>query len=163
MPELDVAQLPHLDGALWVALPFTPGKPPPSGRLSLVMQRIAKPSASEAWVGLLLDQWTEIIPHATAQTGIAFHYDDPGAEAAHAVLVAVPPKTSAENWDPTDLIAIVNETLDLARMRAVSLEDVGELGQLLPAMFVAAYRDNQLMVTDLTSPAVTVGERSIGP
>ena len=163
MAQLEVAQLPHLDGAQWAALPFTPEKSPPSGRLSLVLQRVAKPGASVPWIGLLLDQWTEIIPSTTAQTGMAFHYDDPGAEAAQAVLVAVPPKMTAENWDPTDLIAIVNETLDLARMRAVSLEDLGEFGQLLPAMFVAAYRDGQLMITDLTSPAVTVGERSVGP
>ena len=70
-------------------------------------------------------------------TGIAYHYDDPRAQAAQAVLVAVPPGGTA-TWDLETLTDVLHETLDLAKLRAVDLELIGGLGQLLPAMLVAA-------------------------
>src|SRR5690606_915082 len=36
--------------------------------------------------GLLLDAWTEAIPRPDTTTGIAFHYDAPGARAPNAIL-----------------------------------------------------------------------------
>src|SRR5262249_20325861 len=117
----DVAQLPHVDGARWVALPFTnQADRPPGGRVSLVLHRPVTPAVTDPWYGLVIDEWPEVIPNAIEHTGLAFHYDDPGAEAAQAVLLAVPP--DATKWDFDSLAAIVNETLDLARMRAVDGE-----------------------------------------
>ena len=77
-----------------------------------------------------------MIPRPTEQSGIAVHYDDPGAEAPQTILLAVPP-TSAPRWDLASLLAILNETLDLAKVRAVDGELLGALGQLLPAIYLA--------------------------
>jgi hypothetical protein len=146
--SLEVAQLPHEADARWVGLPFsTEAERPESGRLSLVLHRAAAPAASEPWVGLLIDEWSELIPARTQDTGVAFHYDDPGAEAAQTVLIAVPP-TQAPTWDLALLLDTLNETLDLAKIRAVDSELV-PLGQLLPAIFLTANPRQDTVSTDL--------------
>lgn len=132
-----VAQLPYEAGARWAALPFADqAHRPRAGRVSVLMQRIASPTADQSWGGFLLDTWVEFIPQPTEQTGIAFHYDDPGAEAPQTILLAVPPG-NARNWDIDSLLAILNETLDLAKVRAVDGELLGALGQVLPAIYLA--------------------------
>ena len=131
-----VVQLPFEAAARWVARPFVDeSQRPRSGRTSILLHRAATPGSTDQWAGLLLDQWVEIIPARDEQTGIAFHYDDPGAEAPQTILVAVPRKP-AKVWDLDSLIATVAETLDLAKIRAVDGELLGELGQLLPAVYL---------------------------
>jgi hypothetical protein len=146
--SLAVAQLPHSPNARWVGLPFaSEADRPPSGRLSLALHRVVAAPASAPWVGLLVDEWNEIIPSPAEDTALAFHYDDPGAEAAQAVLIAVPP-TDAANWDLETLLDTLNETLDLAKLRAVD----GELlpfGQLLPAIYMASNPRTDTVSTDL--------------
>jgi hypothetical protein len=137
-PRHDLAQLPHVPGERWVGLAFgAPAERPPSGRLSLVMHRPAAPAATRAWAGLLIDEWPELIPGPTETTGLAFHYDDPGAEAPQTVLIAVPPGREP-HWTFDTLVEIVGDTLDLAKMRAVDGELLGILGQLLPAIYLSA-------------------------
>lgn len=148
MEGFEVAQLPYADGARWVALPHVGNAPHPPGRLSLVSQRPSRPAATDPWVGLLLDEWAELIPHATAPTGVMFHYDDPGAEAAQAVLVAVPPDPTARVWDPASLVDVLQETLDLATARLVEGEHVGDLGQLVPALYLAFNAPRDTVSTD---------------
>jgi hypothetical protein len=106
--------------------------------LSLALLRAASPAATEAWYGLWLDEWVELIPNAEESTGLAFRYEDPGAEAPQAILLAVPPTEGAETWDEATFVDILNETLDLAKIRAVDTSLLGVLGQLLPAIFFAA-------------------------
>ncbi len=134
---LDVVQLPVAAGSRWGALPFATPADRVSGRLSFVLERVAAPTATDPWYGLVIDEWVELIPSETESTGLTFQYDNPCSEAAQAVLLAVPPVTSAESWDFDSLVDILNETLDMAKMRAVDASQLGELGQLLPAIFFA--------------------------
>jgi hypothetical protein len=158
--SLQVAQLPHAPNARWVGLPFaTEEERPESGRLSLVLHQAAAPATTAPWVGLLVDEWSELIPARTEDTAIAFHYDDPGAEAAQTVLIAVPP-TQALNWDLSTLLDTLNETLDLAKMRAVDGELV-PMGQLLPAIYLATNPSNDAVSTDLHGVLVNVVSASI--
>src|SRR5439155_215173 len=46
--RLDVAQLPHVDGDRWAALPFA-GVPPDGARVSLVLHRAGNPKATDPW------------------------------------------------------------------------------------------------------------------
>jgi hypothetical protein len=138
---LTVAQLEPRAYGRWVALPFELAADrrglavPPSGCVSLVM---AKPlGVTGAWTGVLLDEWTEVIPNARELTGIAFHYDDPGAEAPHAVLVAVPPSEGAP-WTSDSLFETIDETLGLAQVRALGPQALGDLAQVLPAVYLSA-------------------------
>ena len=73
--------------------------------------------------------------------------DDPGAEAPQAVLVAVPPRREG-NWDLETLLAILNETLDMARIRAVDSDVLGPLAQVLPAIVLATNTANDTVSTD---------------
>jgi hypothetical protein len=145
---LTIAQLPHAPDARWIGLPFpSEAERPESGRLSLALHRPVVSAAGDPWVGLLVDEWTDIVPRRVEDTAVAFHYDDPGAEAAQAVLVAVPP-TQAAAWDLASLLDTLNETLDLAKVRAVDGELL-PLGQLLPAIYLAANLRQDTVSTDL--------------
>jgi hypothetical protein len=153
----EVAQLPHVAGARWVASPFaSENERPPSGRVSMVMHREQKPAVGDPWAGLLLDEWPELIPNNSELTGVTFHYDDPGAEAAQAVLIAIPP-TPAKRWDLPTLVDTLHETLDLIKMRAVDGDLLGELGHLLPAVYLAANAAGDTVATDFS------GRRSTDP
>lgn len=147
VPDFALAQLPYTPGARWIALPFTSEDERVSGRTSIVVTAALPPAPGAPWYGLLLDEWVEVIPGTTAQTGVAFHYDDPGAEAPQGVLIAVPPTLSSETWDFDTLVAILDETLELAKIRAVDGELLGDLGQLLPANYLSANAQNEVVST----------------
>jgi hypothetical protein len=145
----NLAQLPHRPGASWVALPPPPGTDHVSGTLSLALHAPLGPAdAAATWYGLFLDEWEETIPNRGEHTGIAFRYENPTGEAAQTILVAVPP-TTAETWDFESLTAIVNETLDLAKARAVDLELLDPIAQLVPAIFLAANAGDDTIATIL--------------
>ena len=87
-PRVSVAQLPFVTGEQWV------GRVAPTDRRTSLLfisanGQTARPDATQAWRGLLLDQWTEVVPSATAQTGLAFHYDSQNSEAPQVILMAV--------------------------------------------------------------------------
>ena len=137
---LSVTQVPHVPNTPWVALPFaTEAARPVSGTLSLALfaGNGPVPVATAQWTGLLLDEWTELIPNRDESTALAFHYDDPGAEAPQAVLIAVPPD-NAENWSLDTVVAVLRETLELAKLRAVDGDLLGVLSQILPTTYLAA-------------------------
>ena len=60
--------------------------------------------------GLLIDEWTELIPAKEETTGIAFHYDRPNSEAPQALLL-VEPTQLAGNWHWNDLVDALTYTL----------------------------------------------------
>jgi hypothetical protein len=147
--EFDIAQVPHVNPARWVGLPFGGEEQrPPAGRVSLALFRVAKPLAADRWCGLLIDEWPETIPARSETTGLTFHYDDPGAEAAQTLLLAVPPRT--ERWDLNTLVAILDETLTLAKIRGVHAELLPDVGQLLPAIYLAANPTGDTVSTEFT-------------
>jgi hypothetical protein len=88
--------------------------------------------------GLLIDEWTEVIPATTKDTGLTFQFDRPDNEPPQAILV-VTPATADGVWHWEDLTAALNETLDLARVRAVEPAglDPTPYARLLPATVMA--------------------------
>jgi hypothetical protein len=137
-----------------VGLPFgAEENRPPGGFLSIVWHRAQHPPAEVPWVGLLVDEWSEVIPGRTEQTAIAFHYDDPGAEAPQTVLVAVAPP-SAGNWSLDLLFASLGETLDHAKLRGVDGASLGPLGQLLPGIYLTANPRKTIVTTEFASALV---------
>ncbi len=137
-----VAQLPHTPGAPWIGGKI--GTALPRGEwLSLTVfgaPFLAKPSRA----ALMLDDWTETIPADRETTGVSFNCNRPNAVAPHAVLVAVPPVLRG-HWEWDDLVGAVNEALDLAKVRAVEIDQLidrevdhaapqGDYFQLLPAI-----------------------------
>lgn len=84
--------------------------------------------------GLLLDEWTEVIPLQEETTGLTFHFDRPNSEPPQAWLL-VTPATSQGRWVWQDVVDALHETLDLAKQRAVEPAHVEEtpLGVFSPA------------------------------
>jgi hypothetical protein len=92
----------------------------------------------------VIDEWVEVLPGAEETTGVALHVDSPNAAPPNTILLAVPPD-GRKVWDPALLEETVEETLSLARIRAVDLEALHptdpdaltDVGQLLPAALLA--------------------------
>lgn len=85
-------------------------------------------------VGLIIDEWNEVIPVTEETTGVAFHYDQPNAKAPNALLLAVPPQQNG-NWTFDNLLKTVSETFETMKKRAVEPDHLEEtpLAHLLPA------------------------------
>lgn len=137
LPDLKVAQFPHQPGARWIGLPLDKTSPAHVD-LSLVVHAPGldpgNPPAMLA--GLMNDDWTETIPAPTETTAISFHYDAPGARPPQALLLAVHPDPAAGGWLPSQLLATINEAMDLARIRSVRPQDLEMTGALLPLVYL---------------------------
>ncbi|MDH6228279.1 hypothetical protein [Streptomyces sp. MJP52] len=132
----------------WAALPSATGGSP-GARLSLVLHAPGTPAPRDPLTGrlrgLVVDEWTEVVPRSEQTTGLALHVDAPDAAPPQAVLLAVPPDASPA-WTPDLLGATVEAALELARLRAVDHEAlhpdsptaVADIGQLAPAAVLAA-------------------------
>jgi hypothetical protein len=146
-PRLEprIAQLPFTPDDRWVGLPAT-GRAPPSGKLSLVVQT-DHASFSGPMAGLWVDEWVEVVPSREESTAIAFQFNPPDACAPQGILLAVPPD-QAEPWTPAVLYRILAETLDLAKLRAVDMEALGEVAHYLPALFLAFNAEDDAVSTD---------------
>jgi hypothetical protein len=99
---------------------------------------IAPADPARRYCGVLIDEWSELIPTETENTGLAFHYDRPSSEAPQSILLVTSP-TSNGPWTWNDLVDALNETLDFARLRAVepSQIDKTELSRFLPSVISA--------------------------
>jgi hypothetical protein len=145
-----VAQIPFEQTDRWVALPFDKkniaNKKLTSGKLSFVISPYGSADFAGKISGLFIDDWIEFIPDDDETTGVTFHFDVPNSEAPQALLLAVPPG-KGPTWELDDVIAVVNETLDLAKIRAVDLEMVDAVAQFLPALYFTsgAATDSSLM------------------
>jgi hypothetical protein len=131
-----VAQLPHRPGARWCELPFGEEGPPPAGTVGLVVVAPDGFDPGRPSAGLAVDAWSEVIPALEHTAGVTFHYDAPGARPPQAVLLAVHPLPDPDRWDLDTLLETVNETVELAHLRALSLKEIEGFSGLLPALYL---------------------------
>ena len=117
-PALVPVQFPYEAAPSWVALQYPDSYVLDSDRLLYTAQYVAPFDKTLRQCGMLIDEWTEVIPATTRNTGIAFNYDRPNNEAPQSLLL-VTPATGGGTWLWDDLLGAVNETLDLAKKRAV--------------------------------------------
>jgi len=134
--HLKPIQLPFRKADHWVAVAY-PEAYLPEGEFLSVLQVLpaAEFKPSQPQKGLLIDEWTEVIPSKSETTGIAFHFNQPNTEPPQTLLLAVTPEiTGAWTWDK--LVGILQDTLHRAKLRAVEPEQLGDTmyGQLLPAI-----------------------------
>ncbi|MEN3281425.1 MAG: hypothetical protein V7607_2565 [Solirubrobacteraceae bacterium] len=128
-PTLAVAQVPvpaaaadtsasNVDPARWAALPAAPGHRVPAGRVSIVAHLPTALSEPTRLCGLAIDEWVETVPATHETTSVAFHYDAPSSAAPNVLLLAAHPP-GHETWTADDAVAMVDEALAIARLRAV--------------------------------------------
>lgn len=145
--ELNPVQLPYRALDNWLAVEFPAmDETDPTKPFTIMHDTIAatihgaaafQPGARQS--GLLIDDWTEMIPVEEELTGISFHYNQPNATPPQTLLLAVPPVMTG-NWSWDALVGILNDTLHRAKLRAVepALLDAHakgpETGILLPAI-----------------------------
>jgi len=134
-PTLTIGQLPPVASDRWLALPLN-GMQPTRGRIALEAMTFGNYVTDISWCGLLLDEWVERIPNTTESAGVAFHYEGPTAQAPQTLLLAINP-TQEGQWNGALIRNILEETMDLYKMRAVDLDSVQAVGQLLPALYFA--------------------------
>lgn len=96
---------------------------------------------------LVLDAWTETAPAEQIDTGVAFRHDAPRSQPPQAILVAVPPPSTA--WSVSLVESIIDETMQLVRLRAIAPSEVHD--HVLPAIYVAEDPDSLTATTDLTA------------
>ncbi|OLR92888.1 hypothetical protein [Actinokineospora bangkokensis] len=139
-----VAQLPYKAGDRWAGLPAATGGSP-GNRLAFTLHAPDGLPDNQGVRGLVVEEWTEVVPRTRETTGLAVHADSPDSAPPQAILLAVPPDGRAD-WDPQLLTDTVDEALSLAQLRAVDLEALHpvdpdaltDIGQLLPATVLAA-------------------------
>jgi hypothetical protein len=148
--NLSVVQLPFQSDDRWVGLPSPDGKAPAAGKLSLVVQLPAALNPALPLTGLLVDEWVEIVPSRSETTAITFQYNPPDTAAPQSVLLAVPP-VPGQTWTVDSLHRVLVETLDLAKLRAIDTEALGEMAQYLPALFFAFNAKDDVVSTDFAA------------
>ncbi len=131
-----LGQLPAMANDRWLGLTIDPVNPPARGRVAFACITAGDPLTESSYAGLLLDEWPERIPSTQENAAVAFHYEEPKARAPQALLLAVCPD-SRPAWDDDLITGILEETLELAKIRAVDLDSVQEVGQILPALYFA--------------------------
>jgi hypothetical protein len=137
-PTLLLGQLPPLTTPdRWLALPLDPANPPQKGRIALACIAQGDLSKPSSFAGLLIDEWLERIPNGQGTAAVAFHFEVPSARAPQALLLAVCPD-NRKTWDDEILQAILQETLELAKIRTVDLACLEQGGQILPALYFAS-------------------------
>ena len=130
---LRVVQLPHVDGARWIGLDFPDDSVPPSTSAIVLHDPDAVDFATPL-CGMVVDDWTEIVPRGSEITGLSFHFDQPDATAPNVIAIGVHPG-DRPTWDLDTLEATVLEILDLAKLRAVDTDDVQWVGRFLPLLY----------------------------
>jgi hypothetical protein len=141
-PELAPVQFPFRPAEPWLALEFPPGWDMTNAgdhvlyTASYFNNTFDKTAAE--FGGLLLDEWTEVVPGTKETAGLAFNYDRPSHEPPQTMLLVSPAGTGSQ-WNWEDLRAAIPETFELAKKRAVEPRDIGPtpLARLLPATLMA--------------------------
>ena len=128
--KLEPIQLPFKADDLWLGMQF-PDDYHLNGDRLLYTAHYAVGFQKKQQCGLLLDEWTEVIPivqeksdtgqvklKSQETTGIAFNYDRPNSEPPQTWLLVTPTKFQGQ-WQWADLVDAINETLDMAKKRAI--------------------------------------------
>lgn len=151
-PALTPIQLPFSAGEPWRALQFPDNPAIASDRLlyTCLYSQPFNPASNQC--GLMIDEWTEVIPASTRDTGITFNYNRPDNEPPQTLLLVVSASNTG-SWQWADLVGALNETLDLAKKRAVepAFLDPTAYARFLPATVTASTTYGITIATPLTA------------
>ncbi len=140
-PEVDLGQIGPVHGVRepWVGLGDKTRISEPAaraGRTSLLRLDTGiggQDDTAKILRGVILDEWNETVPETELTSALAVHANRPSNEAPQAILLAVPPIVG-QSWTQAVFEEILNETFELAQIRAVDLPALQRVGQLLPML-----------------------------
>jgi hypothetical protein len=152
---LSVVQLSERDDAgkaapgtmRWLAGALPPAGPwPTSPVVHAVLDQVGTVSIDASVAGLVIDGWVEDLPAQVGpradpldprpgrlRTGLSIRCNSASARAPQVVLCAVSP--DGKRWKTDSLRRVVEQVLDLARVRLVTLERLLGEGLVLPALY----------------------------
>jgi hypothetical protein len=139
--ELTPLQLPYREDDRWLALQYEQDGEEfdPGGHRLLYTAHYSVPfDKSKPQCGLLMDEWTEVIPTMEETTGITFHFDRPNSEPPQVMLMVMPTDFRG-SWQWPDIVDALHETLDMAKERAIEPRRIekGAYARFLPATISA--------------------------
>jgi len=145
--QLHAVQLPFKAGDKWIGLEFGGDMKIETDVTSLLVNQLP-PDVTALQCGLMVDEWTELIPGEKETAGISFHFNRPNAVAPQAVLLAVSPELKG-NWAWDDLVSVINETLDLSKLRTVEPDMVmkSEYADVLPTVLTSFSKSRVMLST----------------
>ncbi len=157
---LKPVQLPYTPGGYnkWLGMSVAGKENIPLDPLSLVFEFPPGYSANKEQMALILDEWTEVIPSETVDSGIALHYNSPNSEASQNLLLAVPPVEKG-NWQWEHLMDAISDTLEMAKMRAVEPKHLRQdslLFRILPGIIAAVNAEGN-------TPSLDFGRNNVKP
>jgi hypothetical protein len=155
-PLLRTVQTPLGACATWVGLRFPDAGPPTVPVSSMIVEVAgatagsAEPDLGGAVAGVLLDEWTEVVPRRLQRrnpnkpelppeivdvttTGVALNANAPGARPPQTILLAL--SADGADWNSDSLVRALDETMALARMRPLTLQQIPFVGCYLPALY----------------------------
>ncbi len=131
--DLTPLQLPYQENDSWLALAYPENYEIESDKL-LYTAYLNGFDPSQVLSGLLIDEWTEVIPTKQETTGLTFQYDQPNAEPPQSMLLVTPSEFTG-SWEWIDIVDSMHETLDMAKLRAIEPQHIDQTAyaQFLPA------------------------------
>lgn len=132
--KVKALQVPYRTNDSWLAVEYPEIDPVTNQPFNIVHDTLSIVTHGNPFVpatkqaGLLIDDWTEMMPTNEETTGITFNYNQPNAMPPQALLLAVTPEEKG-NWTWDDLVGILNDTLNRAKLRAVEPKLLDELTQ----------------------------------
>jgi hypothetical protein len=109
---------------------------------------------------IVVDEWVDTVPVGAASkpeielkstpvraSGLALNARAASASAPQALLIAISP--DGRRWTTDKLVGTLDETLALAKLRAVTLEQTGGTGSVLPAIYTRSASLQGYSILDL--------------
>ncbi len=131
--DLTPVQLPYIEEDSWLGLSYPPDLEIESDKL-LYTAYLPDFDPTEPQCGLLVDEWTEVIPAKDETSGMTFHFDRPNNEPPQTMLMVTPSEFTGQ-WTWEEVVESLHETLDMAKLRALEPDQVDQTGyaRFLPA------------------------------
>ncbi|HJU66154.1 MAG TPA: hypothetical protein VJ596_10780, partial [Gemmatimonadaceae bacterium] len=138
-PALTPLQLPSAPRGPWLALEYPEETIIDSERLCYTACFVRPFDVDAPQCGLLLDEWTEVLPATEQTAAVTFHFDRPNAEPPQVWLLATPSRFG-QGWSWDDIVESVREAFERARRRAVEPAqiDMTRYARFLPGVITAA-------------------------
>lgn len=131
--DLTPVQLPYTEKDSWLGLSYPPDLEIESDKL-LYTAYMPDFDPGQPQCGLLVDEWTEVVPAKNETSGMTFHFDRPNNEPPQTMLMVMPSAFTGQ-WTWDEVVESLHETLDLAKLRAIEPDQVDQTGyaRFLPA------------------------------
>lgn len=159
-PTLDLLpiQLPYQENDTWLAMSYPESYVIESDKLIYTAYNPGF-NPSQAQCGLLVDEWTEVIPAKKETTGMTFHYDRPNCEPPQTLLLMTPSEFTG-HWKWEDVVNTLHDTLEMAQIRAIEPDHIDETGyaKFLPATVASVTTQPVTMTLNYMVTALILNE-----